>query len=122
MKVRQDGTIYEQVGEWKHPCGAYFRVLETAHEFKLVPLGGVFDTCEEIKDEPTWQDVTGDIAVDNWCALYNTKMGAVVFGTSNPTHRLRKVPVIMQNDSKHDGDAFDTTVRMAFVVERKVSE
>ena len=79
-------------------------VLEAA--LNITPSSDWELSYDKPAPEPRWQDVTGDIAVDNWGALYNTKMGAVVFGTSNPTHRLRKVQ-------------FDTYLS-GFIVERKV--
>ena len=70
---------------------------------------------------PRWQDVTGE------CQEYNGQIytspgpsGIALQNTTSGSYRLRKVPVIMHNDAKHDGDAFDTTVRAAFIVEMKV--
>ena len=111
MKVRHDGKIYEQVGYWTHPCGAVFRVLETAHEFKLVPAGGVFDTCEEIKDEPRWQDVTGE------CDYTENVLRHHGAALTDDGYRLRKVR--LDELLTHNDKQFTT---WAFLVERKVSE
>lgn len=70
-----------------------------------------------------WEDVTGACFLESTMhRILHTCPDGEYQVTAGNGYRIRKVPVIMQNDQKHDGDAFDTTVRMAFVVERKVSE
>ena len=118
MKVRHNNRLYEVVGNWSHYTGKKFYVVEAAAGYELKPI-------EEAEEIPTdrWQDVTGECEV--YTSIPQTTINPLCFliqGSivTDHSYRLRKVPVIMQNDSKHEGDAFDTTVRAAFVVERKV--
>ena len=78
----------------------------------------------ETPPAPRWQDVTGECEVKQIgdATYLDNDGGCVAKIMELNNYRLRKVPVIMQNDHKHEGDAFDTTVRAAFVVERKVRE
>ena len=100
-----------------------YRVVEQ----ELKKLQSILDEQKESEKPPAprWMDVTGECEV--YTSIPQTTINPLCFliqGSivTDHSYRLRKVPVIMQNDHKHEGDAFDTTVRAAFVVERKVSE
>ena len=125
MKVRHklSGEIWEVVDEkndflfgYREQDGKYVNV----DAYQLAAMRK--SEYEPIPTEPRWQDVTGECEVDGIGDLRDGQERTIFIlrGDHQATYRLRKVPVIMQNDHKHDGDAFDTTVRAAFVVERKV--
>ena len=109
MKVRYDGKLYEWVGEWVHPSGTLFRVLETAFERKLVDP----HSCTTVED--TWQDVTAEctIELDVFAKIYHKGFQI----DSIRGYRIRKVqlpalPVDIMN--------IKFLWRDAFIIERKV--
>jgi len=113
MIIRYNKRLYEGCGEWRHPQGAPFYILEAAEGFIVAPKA----ECEIVKEpEPTlanrWQDVTEECSVADsgniWQGLlHNGKW----IGYEQDRYRLRKVRVY----SPYPTDPVD-----AFLVEKKL--